>query len=238
VSLEEGTSVALCHVLFDLDGTLTDSKPGIVNSVRYAIGRFNETTGAKLATPQSLNFMLGPPLRESFVGLAGEADADRLLAFYRERYEPLGMLENSVYPGIPAALDALAMLGCRLFVATSKPEAYARRIIDHFGLTRFFVAVHGAESDGTRTDKGELIAHVLRRHVIDPRLAAMIGDRRHDAIGARAAGVWAIGALWGYGSREELSEAGADPLLVSPNEIPKALEKRFARQAASPQGSR
>ena len=167
-------------------------------------------------------------------GLAGEANADQLLAFYRERYEPLGMLENSVYPGIPAALDALAMLGCRLFVATSKPEAYARRIVDHFELARFFVAVHGAESDGTRTDKGELIAHVLRRHVIDPRFAAMIGDRRHDAIGARAAGVWAIGALWGYGSREELSEAGADPLLGAPDEIPKALEKGFARRATSP----
>jgi phosphoglycolate phosphatase len=234
VSLEEGTPVAPCHVLFDLDGTLTDSKPGIVNSIRHAIRRFNETTGAKLATPQSLNFMLGPPLRESFARLAGEADADRLVAFYRERYEPLGMFENSVYPGIPAALDALAMLGCRLFVATSKPEAYARRIVDHFELARFFVAVHGAESDGTRTDKGELIAHVLTRHVIDPRFAAMIGDRRHDAIGARAAGVWALGALWGYGSRQELSEAGADPLLGAPSEIPKAVERGFARRAAGP----
>ena len=234
MSSEEETPLAPCNVLFDLDGTLTDSKPGIVNSIRYAIRRFNETTGAKLATPQSLNFMLGPPLRDSFASLAGEAGADQLLAFYRERYEPRGMLENSVYPGIPAALDALAMLGCRLFVATSKPEAYARRIVDHFELARFFVAVHGAESDGTRTDKGELIAHVLRRHVIDPRFAAMIGDRRHDAIGARAAGVWAIGALWGYGSREELSEAGADPLLGAPGEIPEALEKGFARRAASP----
>jgi phosphoglycolate phosphatase len=234
VSLEEGTLVAPRHVLFDLDGTLTDSEPGIVNSVRYAIDRFNETTGAKLATPQSLDFMIGPPLRESLAGLAGEADADRLLAFYRERYEPLGMFENSVYPGIPAALGALAMLGCRLFVATSKPEAYARRIIDHFELARFFVAVHGAQSDGTRSDKGELIADILGRHVIDPRFAAMIGDRRHDAIGARAAGVWAIGALWGYGSRDELSKAGAEPLLGAPSEIPKAVERGFAHRAASP----
>jgi phosphoglycolate phosphatase len=236
VSSKEGTLTAPRHVLFDLDGTLTDSRPGIVNSIRYAIRRFNETTGAKLATPdpQSLNLMIGPPLRESFAGLAGEADADRLLAIYRERYEPQGIFENSVYPGIPAALDALAMLDCRLYVATSKPEVYARRIIDHFELARYFVAVHGAEPDGTRSDKSELIVHILGRHLIDPRFAAMIGDRRHDAIGARAAGVWAIGALWGYGSRGELSEAGADPLLGAPTEIPGAVERGFARRAASP----
>ena len=224
------TAAGRRHALFDLDGTLTDSSRGIVNSIRYAIRRFNESTGANLATPEphALNMMVGPPLRDSFAELVGRAHADRLLAFYRERYEPVGMFENQVYPGVPAALGALAKRGFRLFVATSKPEIYARRILDHFDLARFFAAIHGAEADGTRSDKGEIIAYILARHAIDPRLAAMIGDRKHDAIGANSAGVWAIGALWGYGSREELSEAGADPLLDAPAEIPEALEKGFA----------
>ena len=222
------------HVLFDLDGTLTDSSRGIVNSIRYAIERFNGSTGAKLAMPdpRSLELMVGPPLRDSFSELVGRADAERLLAHYRERYEPLGMFESAVFPGICAALDALVTRGFRLFVATSKPEIYARRILDHFELTRFFVAIHGAEAEGKRSGKGELIAYILARYAIDARFAAMIGDRKHDAIGARSAGVWAIGALWGYGSREELSQAGADPLLDAPGQIPDALEEGFARRAA------
>lgn len=213
-------------ILFDLDGTLTDSKPGIINSALYALRRFNETTGANLPTPdpQSLGFMLGPPLRDSFARLVGPGDADRLVALYRERYEPVGMLENSVFPGVPEALDGLAAQNYRIIVATSKPEAYARRILDHFHLARFFEAIHGAEPDGTRSDKGELIAYVLKSHGLDPWATAMIGDRAHDAIGAKKAGVWAIGVLWGYGSREELSAAGADPLLAAPSDIAWALQ--------------
>ena len=212
-------------VLFDLDGTLTDSRPGIVNSALYALRRFNETRGANLAIPrpESLTFLLGPPLQDSFVKLAGPANAPALVALYRERYDPVGMLENSVFPGVVPALEALAAMNYRLLVATSKNEIYARRILEHFGLARFFLAVHGAEADGARSNKGELIAYVLKTHDIDPRSAAMIGDREHDVWGAKKAGVWAIGVLWGYGSRAELTSAGADPLLESPSEIAPAL---------------
>jgi phosphoglycolate phosphatase len=212
-------------ILFDLDGTLTDSRPGIINSALFALRRFNETRGANLAipTPESLAFMLGPPLQESFAKLAGAADATALVAFYRERYDPTGMMENSVYSGVIEALEELRGLNYRLFVATSKNENYARRILDHFDLSRFFVAIHGAEADGTRSNKGELIAYVLQRHAIDPRVAAMIGDREHDARGAKRAGVRPIGVLWGYGSREELSAAGADPLVETPPRLAAAL---------------
>jgi phosphoglycolate phosphatase len=198
-------------ILFDLDGTLTDSRPGIINSALYALQRFNETNGANLAipAPESLAFMLGPPLEESFAKLVGAADAPALVALYRKRYDPTGMMENSVYPGVTEALEELKRQNYRLFVATSKNENYARRILEHFDLSRFFIAIHGAAPDGSRSNKGELIAYLLQRHTIDPRLAVMIGDREHDARGAKRAGVRAIGVLWGYGSREELSAAGA-----------------------------
>jgi phosphoglycolate phosphatase len=220
-------------VLFDLDGTLTDSRPGIINSALYALRRLNETRSAGLAIPRpgSLSFMLGPPLQESFAKLVGPAEAPALVALYRERYEPIGMFENSVFPGVTEALEALAAMDYRLYVATSKNEVYARRILDHFGLARFFIAIHGAEPGGARANKGELIAYALNRHAIDPRFAAMIGDRENDAWGAKAAGVGAIGVLWGYGSREELSAAGADPLIAAPDEIAPALEALFAKSA-------
>jgi phosphoglycolate phosphatase len=221
-------------VLFDLDGTLTDSRPGIINSALYALRRFNETNGAHLPIPDpnDLAFMLGPPLRESFASLVGPANADALVALYRERYATIGLLENSVYPGVEDVLQTLNAANYRLFVATSKNEAYAKTILENFGLSRFFIAIHGAEPDGARSNKGELIAHVLKRHAIEPHAAAMIGDREHDAFGAKRVGVRAVGALWGYGSRQELFAAGADPLVESPNRIAQALKAVFAAGAA------
>jgi phosphoglycolate phosphatase len=117
-------------------------------------------------------------------------------------------------------------------VATSKNKNYARRILDHFDLSRFFVAIHGAEPDGARSNKGELIAYVLERHAIDARSAAMVGDREHDARGAKRAGVRAIGVLWGYGSREELAAAGADPLIDSPQRLAASLARMYGAVAA------
>jgi phosphoglycolate phosphatase len=212
-------------VLFDLDGTISDSKPGIVNSTLHAVRRYNETTGENLVAPapEALDFIVGPPLHISFAELFGAERAERVLAFYRERYSETGILENTIYPGIPEALQQLVAAGFRLYVATSKLETFAKTIIDHFALGGFFQAVHGAEPDGTRSNKGELIAYVLRRHAIAAEDATMIGDRKHDALGARANNVFPIGALWGYGAREELTAAGASLLLTKPDEIPGAL---------------
>jgi phosphoglycolate phosphatase len=207
-------------VLFDLDGTLTDSRSGIFNCFRYAFARLAEAGGPAVALPddEGLRFIVGPPLRETFARFAGEAQKERLMGYYLERYQPVGAFENRVYDGVAAALDRLQAGGARLFVATSKSEIDARRILDHFGLSPRFLSINGARADGSRGAKRELIGDVLAAHGLAPEAAAMIGDREFDMIGAKALGVTAIGALWGYGTREELVAAGADALAVSPVE--------------------
>jgi phosphoglycolate phosphatase len=219
-------------VLFDLDGTLTDSAAGIQRSTREALRRLNAEDGGNRPIPAEfeLGWIVGPPLRESFATLAGEESVDRMLALYRERYDAIGMFENEVYDGVPAALDQLRARGDRLFVATSKREVDAQRIVEHFGLDAYFDGVYGAQSDGRGADKGEVIAAAIvgARLEAAPRIV-MIGDRRYDALGARAVGIPAIGALWGYGDRAELTEAGADPIIASPRDIPAAVAAVFGR---------
>jgi len=219
-------------VLFDLDGTLTDSAAGIQRSTREALRRLNAEDGGNRPIPaeSELGWIVGPPLRESFATLAGEESVDRMLALYRERYDAIGMFENEVYDGVPAALDQLRARGDRLFVATSKREADAQRIVEHFGLDAYFDGVYGAQSDGRGADKGEVIAAAIAGARLEaaPRIV-MIGDRRYDALGARAVGIPAIGALWGYGDRAELTEAGADPIIASPRDIPAAVAAVFRR---------
>ena len=219
-------------VLFDLDGTLTDSAAGIQRSTREALRRLNAEDGGNRPIPaeSELGWIVGPPLRESFATLAGEESVDRMLALYRERYDAIGMFENEVYDGVPAALDQLRARGDRLFVATSKREADAQRIVEHFGLDAYFDGVYGAQSDGRGADKGEVIAAAIAGARLEaaPRIV-MIGDRRYDALGARAVGIPAIGALWGYGDRAELTEAGADPIIASPRDIPAAVAAVFGR---------
>jgi phosphoglycolate phosphatase len=213
--------------LFDLDGTLTDSRPGILRSTRYALQRLNERTGGAHPIPEenALDYMIGPPLRETFAGLVGPENVEALLAHYRERYADIGLFENTVFDGIPEALETLHASGSRLFVATSKNEGDAGRVLAHFGLTKFFGGIYGAQNDGGRAIKSDLIDYLLTREKIpaDPARVAMIGDRKFDVLGAKAVGVTAIGALWGYGSREELNEAGADCLVPTPLQIPAAL---------------
>ena len=225
-------------VLFDLDGTLTDSRLGILRSARYAFERLSAEQGRAFALPQDseLGWMIGPPLRDSFAKLVGRENVELLMRFYLERYSPIGAFENYVYEGIPAALDALRTLGIRLFVATSKNGRDARRILEHFDLAPYFEGIHGARADGGRADKSELIAFVLESHGLDTvrDRIAMIGDRKFDAIGARAVGIAAIGALWGYGGREELEAAGADPIVETPNQIREAVFEVFARSGRGP----
>jgi phosphoglycolate phosphatase len=220
-------------VLFDLDGTLTDSRPGILRSTREAIRRLNEATGESHPIPEesALNFMIGPPLRESFTKLVGAERAEMMLGFYRERYLPIGMFENKVYDGVPEALEALRGDGYRLYVATSKNEVDAGRVLEHFGLAKFFIRVYGSQADGGRAVKAELISYVLKSETIeaDPERVAMIGDRKYDVLGAKAVGVSALGALWGYGDRAELGDAGADAIIETPRGIPATVERILAR---------
>ena len=204
-------------IFFDLDGTLTDPKLGITRSIQYALERL----GREVPHQDTLTWCIGPPLHASFVKLLGDIDlADRALLLYRERFGEVGMFENAVYAGIEATLASLADGSRRLFVATSKAHVYATRIIAHFGLDSYFEHVFGAELDGTRVDKTELLKYAIETAGINPAEALMIGDRSDDIVGARNNGLRAIGVLYGYGSRDELIEAGAHGLCASPHDIP------------------
>jgi phosphoglycolate phosphatase len=206
------------NVLLDLDGTLTDPRKGIVACIQHAL----RSLGHDVPEESALLRYIGPPLQTAFrelLPLDHGSESEQAIAAYRERFVAVGMFENSVYAGVPAALESLRDRGARLFVATSKPRIYAKRILDHFELSHFFEETYGSELDGRRADKGDLIAHALSSSQLDRADTAMVGDRHHDVAGALANGVRAVGVLWGYGSREELSSAGAHTLLESPSEL-------------------
>jgi len=204
------------NIYFDLDGTLTDPKPGITRSIQYALKKLDRPVPSE----DELTWCIGPPLRASFAILLGDDSlADRGVALYRERFADIGLYENAVYPDIEHVLAELARRGRRLVVATSKPAIYARRIVEHFGLARHFDTVFGSELDGTRVHKTELLAYAIDLARTDPACSLMIGDRSHDVTGARRNGMDAIGVTYGYGSREELIEAGASHLCATPRAI-------------------
>lgn len=195
-------------VLFDLDGTLTDSAPGILNSVCYACRKLNLPE----PPPETLRRFLGPPLLDSFQNLMGlsPSESQQAVAAFREYFPTKGLFENEVYPGIAGLLRDLKSARKTVVLATSKPEEFARRIMEHFDLAQYCDAICGATLDETRTDKGEVIAYALQTaHITDTADAVMVGDREHDVKGAARNGLPCIGALYGYGSREELSAAGA-----------------------------
>ena len=204
-------------IYFDLDGTLTDPKPGIIRSIQYALQRLDHPT---MPTEDELTWCIGPPLRASFVRLLGaETSADLAVSYYRERFSDIGLYENGVYDGIGEVLTSLCASGHRLFVATSKPHVFAERIIDHFGLRDHFERVFGSELDGTRVDKSHLLEYALKQASVDPSKTLMIGDRSHDMVGAVNNGMKGIGVLYGYGSRDELLEAGAHHVCATPGAI-------------------
>ena len=205
------------HVIFDLDGTLTDSKPGIVACIQHALAQLEY----ELDPAIDLDRYIGPPLREVFTQLCGGAvDTEQAVAHYRARYADTGLFENRVYDGIEASLAELAGRAESIYIATSKPTVYSERIIAHFGLDPYFEVIYGANLDGTLGNKAELLAHLLASEGLDPARAVMIGDRHYDMIGARRNGLRTIGALWGYGSEQELLAAGADRLCACPAELP------------------
>jgi phosphoglycolate phosphatase len=204
-------------IYFDLDGTLTDPKLGITRSIQYALQRVDHPT---MPTEDELIWCIGPPLRASFVRLLGaETSADLAVSYYRERFSDIGLYENGVYDGIGDVLTTLCASGHRLFVATSKPHVFAERIIDHFGLRDHFERVFGSELDGTRVDKSHLLEYALKETSVDPAKTLMIGDRSHDMVGAKNNGMKGIGVLYGYGSRDELLEAGAHHVCATPGAI-------------------
>jgi phosphoglycolate phosphatase len=211
------------NVLLDLDGTLTDSRPGIVACIRHALERLGETG----PSDAGMQHFIGPPLRDTFALLLRcELEAQSVtdaIAAYRERFTASGMFENSVYEHIPEALDRLSTQGARLFLATSKPRVFAERILEHFELASRFDAIYGSELDGSLCEKDELIAHVVAHSNLNPRDSVMIGDRRHDILGALRNEVFPAGVLWGYGSRDELVAAGAKLLLEDPTQLPNVL---------------
>jgi phosphoglycolate phosphatase len=206
------------NLLFDLDGTLTDPFQGITRCILHALLKL----GRPLPPQESLRWCIGPPLKNTLAKLLDSNDGqliDKALAMYRERFGVVGLFENDVYQDIPEVLDALEKLGHTLYVATSKPTLYADRIIDHFKLSRYFKKVYGSELDGTRVDKTSLIAYILQTESIQSSDTFMIGDRKHDIIGARANKVNGLGVLWGYGTREELEESGAFACINQPGNL-------------------
>lgn len=203
-------------VCFDLDGTLTDPKLGITGSIRHAL----KVLGCEVPEGDDLTWCIGPPLLASFETLLGDGcDAVRALEIYRERFSEIGLFENEIYPGIRDVLTSLTRDGRQLFVATSKPAVYAVRIIEHFELTEFFDEVYGAELDGTRSDKTELLSYILAQQKLDVATTFMVGDRSFDIIGARNNGMKAIGVLYGFGSKSELLDAGAMALCDAPQDL-------------------
>ena len=201
-------------ILFDLDGTLTDSKPGITTAFAYSLRHFGIE-----ADPDTLDRVIGPPLRDSFREFyhLDEADIPEAIRIYREYYADRGWAENAPYPGIPELLAQLKSAGKRLFVATSKPERYSLRIIEHFGLAPYFDGVCGAPMDESSGNlKENVIAETLRRAGAGSTDGVvMVGDRHHDIYGAHLNCLPAIGVLYGYGGREELTAAGADYITQS-----------------------
>jgi phosphoglycolate phosphatase len=202
-------------ILFDLDGTLSDSAPGIMASIEYAF----EEMG--LPFPGRRDELLGPPLKDIFSMLhVPEGMLDDAVKHYRIRYGTIGKFENTVYDGIPELLQGLTDNGDRLALATSKPDVYATQILEHFGLAHHFTFIGGATLDGTRGPKAGVVAHTLANlGDIDLSSTVMVGDRMHDVHGAAENRLETIGVLWGYGDYAELTEAGAKILVETPSEL-------------------
>ncbi|TCB82426.1 HAD-IA family hydrolase [Acinetobacter sp. ANC 4173] len=205
------------NILIDLDGTLTDPKVGITTSARYGLAK----VGHPIPESENIDWIIGPPLKASLAKILNvdphNVLADQALLGYRERFSVTGLFENHVFEDVAHTLAALKNKGYRLFLATAKPEVYARQILDHFDLLQYFEYPYGSELNGERTNKGELIAYILEQEQLQPEECLMVGDREHDIFGARSNGIETIAVEYGYGSMTELDAAQ-----------PKARIQRFA----------
>ena len=208
-------------IFFDLDGTLTDAGPGIKACINYALNKMNFK---KLGIDS--DWVVGPSLWGTFKKLGiPEENLNEAVNLYRERYNVKGYLENSVYLGIPGQLAMLLEMGYVLSLATSKPTVSASAILEYFDLTRYFSYEFGSNLDGSLSDKSILLKHALVVTGFEPNNALMIGDRQYDIIGAKSNLIKSVGVSYGYGSTNELREAGADLLVEKPAELAKAVQK-------------
>lgn len=206
------------YVLIDLDGTLTNPKEGITKSVQYALRSMN----VFIDDLDSLTKHIGPPLRDGFMEYYGftEEEAEKAVVKYREYYRENGIGENEVYDGIEGLLTRLKQAGKYLIVATSKPEEYAIKILEDFHLDHYFDDICGATFDGSRDNKEAVIRYALEKNsVTDLDRVVMVGDRKFDVLGAKAVGIASLGVLYGFGSEEELVEAGADRIAATVDDI-------------------
>jgi phosphoglycolate phosphatase len=206
------------HLYFDLDGTLTDPYEGITRCILYAL----DELGFPHPDDDYLYSCIGPPLWDTFPELVGKELTRKAVDLYRERFVETGWKENVPYEGIHDALETIASAGHLLFVATAKPHMHAARIIEHFGMGDFFDNVYGSELDGTRATKTELLQFAIARNPGDTN-RVMVGDRKHDLLGGIANNMRPIGVAWGYGSIEELRDAGAACIAREPAELPGLL---------------
>ena len=211
------------NVLFDLDGTLTDPAEGIVRCIQHSLTRL-----AICCPPhEELTRFIGPPLREVFVSVCNSSDQElieRAVAIFRERFSTIGLFENTPYPEVPPMLSRLQS-DYRLFVATSKPQVYAEKILNHFLLSDHFVEIHGNDLEGRLDDKAELVKELLDRRNLDPNETIMVGDRMHDIVAATKNEMMSLGVTYGYGSQEELVDAGVHYLCGSPLEVAAQIER-------------
>lgn len=209
------------HLFLDLDGTLSDSAPGIVRSAQYALEAF----GIHVDNLDDLLCFVGPPLEESFQEFyhLTPSQADEAVKVYRRRYEKIGVYENALYPGIPQFLDKARQAGKVLMVATSKPQRMADLVLSHFGIADRFAFVGGRE-DSSRRTKEEVIRYVMKENGLTrTEDIVMIGDRKHDVLGAKAVGLNSVGVLYGYGSRDEFQAAGATYIVDTLKELEELL---------------
>ena len=206
------------NILFDLDGTLTDPKEGIIRCMQYAM----ENLSLSCPPPAELHIHIGPPIRSALAIIMKTEDEvliEEALRIFRVRFADVGLFENEVFAGVPEMLKALRESERRLFIATSKPLVFTKRILDRFGLTEYFDGIYGSQLDGTLDNKAELIGHVIASASLAVDETLMVGDRMYDILGARKQGCLSLGVTYGYGSEEELRSAGADLICSSPLEI-------------------
>ncbi|MBD2299543.1 HAD family hydrolase [Nostoc sp. FACHB-87] len=219
-------------ILFDLDGTLTDPKLGITSCIQFALSEL----GYQPPQADELNWCIGPPIKDSFSQLLQTSDETILtqaITLYRSRFSTIGLFENTLYPQTIETLKAIRLAGYQTFVATSKPNIYATRIIEYFGLSTLFEQVYGSELDGTRSVKSDLIHYILVQENLLPESTIMVGDRKHDIIGAKVNNLTTIGVTYGYGTEQELKNHGADFIVHSPDEIAKLLIQRFSVECST-----